>query len=118
MSTRMDQPQRRRKLKPGRVYSQLERERTARRAPALDLVREPPALLGHPAATEAEIRERVRREFVLGEIAGRRRLDSSQRRDALYRRPLALSDAVAYLAAMWLATTVIGGLTLTPWVLA
>ena len=60
----------------------------------------------------------MRREFVLGDIAGRRRLDSSQRRDALYRRPLALSDAVAYLAAMWLATTVIGGMALTPWVLA
>ena len=51
-------------------------------------------------------------------MAGRRRLDFSQRRDALYRRPLALSDAAAYLIAMWLGASVVGGLALTPWVLA
>ena len=66
----------------------------------------------------AAIRERARREYEKNEVAGRRRLDFSQRRDALYRRPLALSDVLAYLIAMWLGTSVIGGVALTPWVFA
>ena len=104
------------------MYSQLQRERSARQAGRrkLDLVNDPLRERADEsrAPTEAEIRERVRREFLQGEIAGRRRLDSSQRRDALYRRPLALSDALAYLAAIWLGSSVIGGVALTPWVFA
>ena len=53
-----------------------------------------------------------------GALAEKQRVESSQRRDAIYRRPLAISDSLAFLGSVALGAAVVGGLTISPWVLA
>ena len=53
-----------------------------------------------------------------GALAEKQRVESSQRRDAIYRRPLAISDSLAFLGSVALGAGVVGGLTISPWVLA
>jgi exopolysaccharide biosynthesis polyprenyl glycosylphosphotransferase len=72
----------------------------------------------HRLAEHAAVRRpRPRRARRRSEPALRRRLESAQRRDALHRRPLAVSDTLAYLVAMWLAVIVVASQSLEPAVL-
>lgn len=52
------------------------------------------------------------------EDAERLRLEENQRRDALYRRPLALSDGLAFIAASLAGTAATGEFSFHPWMLA